>query len=226
MVLEARKSTTCTPAFHRYLNHEFEGKRLQGIITTNVDGLEFKEAEQALLQGRSTDGMLTQGSEKVVQLHGTAYNGHCSPGNHEIALTEDIVAQLCAGIEVPCETCKANPPTHPRKAKSPHIMRPSITLYHDTLHSQASEAVLNGLNRCFGTRKHALKPDLILIVGSSLRNRELLRMLVTQREGCRGVEVFVVNPHWEPAFNQLGEDVQWIQEDAERWAAEMLRWSS
>lgn len=188
--------------------------------------MEFKEAEQAKEQSRSTDGMLTQESEKVVQLHGTAYHGRCSPGNHMITLTDDIVAQLCAGIEVPCQTCTANPPNHARKAKNSHITRPNIVLYHDTLHSQANDDVLNGLNRCFGTGPHALKPDLILIVGSSLRNPDLLRMIVGQQRVNRGLEVFVVNPHWEAAFNQLGEEVQWIQENAESWAEEMLRWSS
>jgi hypothetical protein len=49
-------------------------------------------------------------------------------------------------------------------------------------------------------------------------------MVVDQQLVCHGLEVFVVNPYWEATFNQLGKEVQWIQEDAETWAEGMLRW--
>lgn len=228
-VMETKEAPFPPPLFHQLLNQLHRMKKLSGVITTNVDGLEYKEADMSGHRDLSVlSDLLNPKSRKVLQLHGNAYTGLCIPGGCKVPLTSAQVGPLCTLMDplptqrhnwgIPCPNCASNPNRRPRAASSGRVYRPDIIFFHDRERLQSEEELIL-MKELLGEAKDFPKPDLLVIAGSSLRIDELLAMACSV---AKTTKTLIINPSWEPHFTQLGPELKWERKDANAWAEEIL----
>ena len=228
--METKEGPERAPPFHRLLNQLHRMKKLKGVITTNVDGLEYKEAEMSGRRDISVPSeLLNPESRKVLQLHGNVYTGLCIPNGCKVPLTSAQVDLLCTPMDpfpsshhlwgIPCPNCISNPNRKPRAASSGRIYRPDMIFFRDERRHQSDEELILR-NELLGEAQGFSKPDLLVIAGSSLRIDGLLAMA---KSVAKTTKTLIINPKWEPPFNQLDPAKDgWRETNADDWAEDIL----
>jgi NAD-dependent SIR2 family protein deacetylase len=228
-VMLIKEEQSPVPPFHRLLNQLHQMHKLKGVITTNVDGLEYKEAEMAASSGSLVQSQLLDSkSRKVLQLHGNVYTGLCIPAGCKVPLNSTLIAPLCTLVDplplqrhfwgIPCPACAIKPTRLPRAASSGRIYRPDMIFFHDKERLQSDDE-LTLMEELLGEAQGSSKPDLLVIAGSSLRVEGLLSIA---NSVAKTTTTIIVNPSWEPPFGRLDARLQWLQEDANSWAETIL----
>jgi NAD-dependent SIR2 family protein deacetylase len=227
--METKEAALPAPPFHQLLNQLHRMKKLNGVITTNVDGLEYKEADMSGRRDISVPSeLLNPESRKVLQLHGNVYTGLCIPGGCKVPLTSAQVGPLCTPMDplpsqrhlwgIPCPNCASNPNRKPRAASSGRVYRPDMIFFHDKERLQSDEELIL-MKELLGEAQGFSKPDLLVIAGTSLRIDGLLTMA---NSVAKTTKTLIINTSWEPPFTQLDTNVKWEQTDANAWAEEIL----
>lgn len=227
-VMETREAPLPAPPFHQLLNRLHQSKKLKGVITTNVDGLEFKQAEMITPGSTSVQPeLLSSKSGKVLQLHGNVYTELSIQSGCKVPLTSAMVAPLCSPVDplpirhlwgMPCPECVRKPNRLPRAAGSGRVYRPDMIFFHDRERLQSEEELIL-LKELLGEAQGSSKPDLLIISGTSLRIDGLLAMA---NSVARTTKTLIVNTSWEPPFGKLNGKVHWEQRDANSWAEDIL----
>ncbi|KAG5353649.1 hypothetical protein C0989_003786 [Termitomyces sp. Mn162] len=163
---------------HRFIKTLDTKKKLLRSYTQNIDGLE----ERVGLMGSSSSSAKTVGKGKTkirtrdvrnVQLHGDIHSVRCMSCSAEYPCTSDHLAMFLQGIAPDCPECASRLEARvARSARAIRVgtLRPAIVLYDET----------HPLGDDIGTIQSAdvaRKPDLLIIMGTSLKVHGLRKMV-------------------------------------------------
>lgn len=181
---------------HRFIKILKEKKKLLRCYTQNIDGLEDK---MNLKMGINLSEFDCNGPFNktwqdldVVQLHGNINNLACTQCFHSFNWNVEYREQFSNGSNPECKNCylKYQERLYLGKRLTGNIgmLRPNIVLYGEN-HPQ-SEILANGLNKDVN-----LKPDLFIIMGTSLKVDGIKRLVKTLAQSVhnRGGTVLFVN---------------------------------
>lgn len=177
-ILQARSTST-----HRLIKHLKDKGRLLRCYTQNIDGLE-KEV------GLETGIHANWRNLDVVQLHGDIHSLKCIMCEEQYSWTKDTEEQLSDGDAPACPACSDVLAEREQKGKrciGVGSLRPNIVLY--------GEEHPNGdlIGKC-ASRDLRSKPDMLIIVGTSLKVAGIRKLVKDMARAVRekdGLVVFV-----------------------------------
>jgi len=194
--------------FHRVLSQLFDAHRLGAIVSTNVDGLETDKRVENFLP-----------ESKVLRLHGRIYELECK--GHTAPLTVEMARALAKRelVELPnCSQCteegmKANERGHlKRRTAKQQPPAPAMRFFDDYGDLQLGDEEHTMFSDIFGGK---LTPDLVFIIGSSLRSQDLRKALHKVKESAT---TYIVDSSPNQHHREF-EDAITIHTTAEKWAA-------
>ena len=240
-----REEVSGTTSTHKFIRTLRDGGRLVRCYTQNIDGLEAREGLSTNLEdGKGNRARLTRkvlamtrpisrpalksemdGGCEVVQLHGDLQALRCglcqdlcswNDGSTDFEQTYlDGKAPVCRGCIKMVETRQSRG----RRATAIGTLRPNVVLYGE---GHPSEDLISELTE----HDLGLGPDLLLIIGTSLRVHGL-KVLIREfaksvhcRGGDRGKVIFVNNT--KPAESLWGDVIDyWINMDCDAWIEDL-----
>jgi NAD-dependent SIR2 family protein deacetylase len=240
-----REEVSGTTTTHKFIRTLRDGGRLVRCYTQNIDGLEAREGLSTSLEdGKGNRARLTRkvlaktrptsrpalksemdGGCEVVQLHGDLEALRCGlcqdicgwdDGRTDFEQTYlDGRAPVCQG----CIKMVESRQSRGRRATAIGTLRPNIVLYGE---GHPSEDLISELTE----HDLGLGPDLLLIIGTSLRVHGL-KVLIREfaksvhcRGGERGKVIFVNNT--KPAKSIWGDVIDyWINMDCDAWIEDL-----
>jgi NAD-dependent SIR2 family protein deacetylase len=180
--------------------------RLDSVVSTNVDGLETDA---------SAEGSLPE--DKVLRLHGRLYEVKCK--GHTVPLTMEMALALAKQEPIDLSNCaKCNQDAALPNTGREHLARPSanrqphappMAFYEDVEDTGLSDADQKWFDELFNGDRI---PDLVFIIGSSLRGRDLKRALLGLT-----VPMYIVDTSPSSHHREL-KTATIIQTTAEEWA--------
>ncbi|KAG6821401.1 hypothetical protein H0H93_014198 [Arthromyces matolae] len=227
-------SATPSPT-HRFIKTLDTKKKLLRSYTQNIDGLE----ERVGLMGSSSSNAKTAGKGKAkirirdvknVQLHGDIHSVRCVSCSAEYPCMSDHVATFIEGAPPPCPECASRLEARvARSARAIRVgtLRPSIVLYDEP----------HPLGEDIGAMQSAdvgRKPDMLIIMGTSLKVHGLRKMVKefaktvhgsgpSTGKPWQGKVIFVnLTPHaseWNDIidYHIEGETDRWVEKVIEDW---------
>ncbi|KAG6817741.1 hypothetical protein H0H87_004532 [Tephrocybe sp. NHM501043] len=165
-------------ATHRFIKTLDTKKKLLRSYTQNIDGLE----ERVGLMGSSSSGAKTVGKGKAkirtkdvrnVQLHGDIHSVRCMSCSAEYTCMGDHLAMFLQGLAPDCPECASRLEARvARSARAIRVgtLRPAIVLY-DEPHPLGDDI------GAIQTADMSRKPDLLIIMGTSLKVHGLRKMV-------------------------------------------------
>jgi hypothetical protein len=183
---------------------------------------------------------------RIAYLHGNICIVACSSCWERRPLTAEFAEQLVAGTAEPCEQCRSGR-TSRGPFWRPDILfygdpRQELTAEHqdgtysgkplkkrkkkgttggvDVSDGPRPETALEMYHSLMGNKKGSRTPTRIFVIGSSLRNEQLSRDIISLSR--LGIEVILVNPQHPVIAKQLPGPVIWIQSSAMVFSQQML----
>ncbi|KAF8325816.1 DHS-like NAD/FAD-binding domain-containing protein [Cantharellus anzutake] len=161
------------PAHHFIKTLDTKGKLLRSY-TQNIDGLEDRVNLPSSAYSTKGKGKLFNSKEvKNVQLHGDIHRVRCVICNASFPYMDEHLSTFLNGAPPPCPDCSNRSESRiARNARALAVgtLRPSIILY-DEAHPHADEIGI------ISTRDISRKPDLVIIMGTSLKVHGIKRLV-------------------------------------------------
>ncbi|KAI8891683.1 DHS-like NAD/FAD-binding domain-containing protein [Globomyces pollinis-pini] len=198
--------------FHFFLKHFALHKQLIRHYTMNVDCLENQVKTRI-------DGKYTSLKNFTIRLHGEILHSVCFRCSKSYFVTDDILQSWKGKHLKDLYDCNSTECTNPlRKLNSLRILhrlpakvKPNVVLYDEPLVEEAQERIRNAL-----AEDIAKKPDLLLIVGTSLSTDVHGQfMIINEFKKCRSdIKIVFINPEppKNPSFHYVvgeADNVAW-----------------
>ncbi|KAH7309302.1 DHS-like NAD/FAD-binding domain-containing protein [Rhexocercosporidium sp. MPI-PUGE-AT-0058] len=228
------KDVASTTESHKFLRVLRDGGRLVRNYSQNIDLLEEREGLCTdLAQGTGSKGRFTRrgghgaggpgvggGGCESVTLHGSLERLRCSLCNTKSEWDEEgRIATTLAGSAPDCPTCQTQSNKRAgngRRKLAVGRLRPDIVLYGEE-HPHAN------LIAPLVTHDLALGPDVLLIMGTSLRVHGLKIMVkeFAKAVHSKGGKVVFVN-NTKPSESTWGDVIDyWVQWDCDQWVLDL-----
>ena len=239
-----REDVRQTTPTHRFIRLLRDRRKLVRCYTQNVDGLEAREGlcmdlnkgkgnrtrftkkamAQTAMSGAEQEGGILDGGCEVVQLHGDLEKLRCSLCQNLSEWTDQNRRQLLAGKAPQCQSCtRIDQDRQDRGKRGTKVgnLRPNVVLYGE---NHPSSDALGKIT----TFDLSTSPDLLLILGTSLRVHGLKTMIrefakaVHARAGGRGKVIFVnlsrpAESVWKDSLDY------WVSMDCDAWTQAVRR---
>ena len=238
-----REDVSHTTPVHKFIRTLRDGGRLVRCYTQNIDGLEARDGlctdlnrgkgnrarfTKKVLAKPRPDGPTCPGSEsdggcEVVQLHGDLNDLRCGLCQGLCAWEDDKRgAALLCGRAPRCQPCTLKSEerlVRGKRGTAIGVLRPNVVLYGEEHPSaQALSTVI--------THDMKLLPDVLLIIGTSLRVHGLKTMVkefakaVHSRRGGGGTVIFVNKT--KPAESIWSNVIDyWVEMDCDAWVDDL-----
>ncbi|KAL7417447.1 DHS-like NAD/FAD-binding domain-containing protein [Mrakia frigida] len=226
-------------ATHRFIKKLDDKGKLMRSYTQNIDGMEkrvgMKCSTSVVSSASSGGGGVTMDKKltKNIQLHGDIHRVRCMVCSASYEFTEEYVEMFREGDAPDCPACQERTQDRIARSKRPlaaGVLRPAIVLY-DENHPNGD------LIGSIQTHDITRTPDLLLVLGTSLKVHGLKRLVKELARGVRSLPVTAARPNggrgrvvfvnktppqgaeWKGVFDYWvkGECDEWVGRVEEEW---------
>ena len=178
-------------------------------LSTPVSG-----GKKSTLKSRNNINETKESISPVVQVHGTLFKVNCTKCRYAQTTTDEIMAIFSRGCAPECPQCVQRSQDRVDSARRPlsvGTLRPAVILYNE-LHPSGND-IATAISRDIKRR-----PDVLLVLGTSLKVQGCKEMVRTLAKYCKGPKIFVNLE--EVAWSEWGGVFDWwIRGELDAWVA-------